>query len=408
MWAYVAGRGAGKTRAGAEWIQARVESGAMRLGALIAPREQDIVDVMLEGPSGLLSIAPPDMRPVHQASKNRLVWPNGAWAALRSGESPESLRGLNIDTLWADELACWSRAQGTWDNAMLALCAGDDPAALITTTPRRVQILREIVAKPTTARTTDATYANQAHLPKEFLDQILGMYENTRLGRQEIHAEFLDTTEGVWFTAFDPAKHVSVEAEYHTGFQVRVAIDAGTSRTTAAVFFQLRQGTDNRPRITVFGEYCVQDKYSEFCAKAIKALAGELPCRGKIDQVRIDPAASARSGVGPAAYTEYEAVFGSRILARWPSHLVLDGLDTIEVLLDSNRLTIHPRCVRLKEAFGNYQRKKRGGEWIDTPADGHPEEDMMDALRGGIRDAMPEGSIVPRTMIRNIPASRVF
>ena len=41
------------------------------------------------------------------------------------------------------------------------------------------------------------------------------LYENTRLGRQEIYAEFLDTTEGVWFANFDPARHVSTEAEYH-------------------------------------------------------------------------------------------------------------------------------------------------------------------------------------------------
>ncbi len=85
---------------------------------------------------------------------------------------------------------------------------------------------------------------------------------------------------------------------------------------------------------------------------------------------------------------------GSRILARWPQHLVLDGLDTIELLLDGGNLMIHPRCVRLKEAFGNYRRQRRGGQWIDFPADGHPEEDMIDALRGGIRDALPEGNVL--------------
>ena len=113
-----------------------------------------------------------------------------------------------------------------------------------------------------------------------------------------------------------------------------------------------------------------------------------------------------KSSLGPAAYAEYERVFGSRLVGRWPQHLVLDGLDTIELLLDTGNLTIHPRCVRLKDAFRNYCRQRRGGEWIDFPADGHPEEDMMDALRGGIRDAMPEGCRVEPGLPR-IHASRL-
>ena len=240
------------------------------------------------------------------------------------------------------------------------------------------------------------------------ISQIVALYENTRLGRQEIYAEFLETSEGVWFANFDQARHVSVEAEYHPGYPVRCAIDAGTSRHTAAVFFQVRAHPgDDRPRITVFGEYHAVDAVSAKNARAIKALADELPCRGRIDAVRLDPAAVARSSSGPAAYGEYERVFGSRVIARWPNHLVLDGLDTIELMLDARHLTIHPRCVRLKEAFGCYCRQRRGSEWVDFPADGHPEEDMMDALRGGIRDALPEGNVVSRGLPR-IHASKIF
>ena len=123
--------------------------------------------------------------------------------------------------------------------------------------------------------------------------------------------------------------------------------------------------------------------------------------------MRLDPAASARSSLGPMAYGEYERVFGSRIVARWPTHSVLDGLDTIELLLDTGCLTIHPRCVRLKEAFANYCKQRRAGEWIDFPADGHPEEDMIDALRGGIRDALPDGGVIKPGMPR-VHASRIM
>ena len=174
------------------------------------------------------------------------------------------------------------------------------------------------------------------------------------------------------------------------------------------MFFQVRSDPNNdRPCVTVFGDYHAVDVVSQRNALAIKAMANGLPCRGRIDLVRMDPAAAARSSLGPAAYGEYERMFGPRIIARWPQHLVLDGLDMLELLLDAGNLTIHPRCVRLKEAFQNYCKKRQGGQWIDFPADGHPEEDLMDALGGGIRDAMPEGSVVKAGLPR-IHASRIL
>jgi hypothetical protein len=422
VWAYVAGRGAGKTRAGACWVQHRVEAGIVRLGALIAPTAADIRDVLVEGPSGLLAIAPPGCRPRFEPSKRRVTWPNGARAVCLSGEEPERARGLNLDTLWADELACWSRAQSTWDLALLALRAGPDPRALITTTPRRVEVLKRILGEPTTVQTRESTYANRTHLAPEFVAQIVALYEGTRLGRQEIHAELPEVTEGAWFAGFDPARHITAEAEYRPGDPVRLAIDAGTSRHTAAVFFQVRpmplfppseggirggSQSSGWPKVTVFGDYHHEGRYSEANARAIQALAEELPCRGRLDVVRIDPAASARSALGPAAYGEYERVFGSRVLARWPQHLVLDGLDTLESLLETGNLLVHPRCQHLRSAFLNYCKLRRGGQWIDYPADGHPEEDLMDALRGGVRDALPEGRPQP-SHLRTYHGSRVF
>jgi hypothetical protein len=380
----------------------------MKVGCLIAPTTADIRDVMVEGQSGLLAVAPPWCRPRFEPSKRRVAWPNGARAVCLSGEEPERARGLNVDTLWADELACWQRAESTWDLAMLALRAGTNPQALITTTARRLAVLRRILAETTTVQTTDTTYANQAHLPPEFVAQIVRLYENTRLGRQEIYAEFLEMTDGVWFVRFDPAKHVSVQAEYDPIYHVRCAIDAGTSRHTAAVFFQVRHNNGQAPpRVTVFGDYHALDVVSRQNAFAIKELANQLPCRGRIDCVRLDPAAAARSSLGPAAYSEYEQVFGSRITARWPSHQVLDGLQTLELLLESGDLVIHPRCTRLRDAFQTYRRQRRGGELIDFPADGHPEEDLIDALRGGIRDVFPEG-LAPQLNLRRVHASRVL
>ncbi len=180
----------------------------------------------------------------------------------------------------------------------------------------RLAALRSIFSKMMAISEFAGSYANQAHLPREFLAQIVALYENTRLGRQEIHVEFLETTEWVWFAGFDPARHVTVDAEYHPGYFVRCAIDAGTSHHTAAVFFQVRSNpVCDRPRATVFGDYHALDVVSQKNAHAIKALADQLPCRGRIDQVRLDAAATARSSLGPAAYSEYER--DSRCTAGW-------------------------------------------------------------------------------------------
>ena len=314
---------------------------------------------------------------------------------------------MNLDTLWADELACWKRAQATWDLLMLATRARV-PRALATTTPRRLAILKRILGESSTVQTTDTTYANRSHLAPEFLGQIVALYENTRLGRQEIYAEMLEVSEGIWFTGFNPTRHVSVEAEYHPGFPVRCAIDAGTSRHTGAVFFQaLPTNAVGWPRIRVFGDYHGVDLVSEKNAVAIKKLADELPCRGQLDLVRLDPASAARSSLGPAAYGEYERIFGSRFVARWPQHQVLDGLETIELLLDAGALDDSPP---LHAAHCRFQQlcpqEMRGGEWLDFPADGHPEEDMMDALRGGLRDYLPSGR--PTEMsLRSVHARRL-
>ena len=347
--------------------------------------------------------------PRFEPSKRRVTWPNGARAVCLSGEEPERARGLNVDTLWADELACWQRAESTWDLAMLALRAGTNPQALITTTPRRVAVLRRILAEATTVQTTDTTFANQAHLPPQFLAQIVGLYENTRLGRQEIYAEFLETTEGVWFARFDPARHVSVQAEYDPIYHVRCAIDAGTSRHTAAVFFQVRHNNGLAPpRVTVFGDYHALDVVSRKNALAIQELARQLPCHGKIDLVRRRPGRDGSIVTGPGGLLRVRA--GVRLAASSPggrSHLVLDGLETLDLLLETGNLLIHPRCVRLKAAFQTYCRQRRGGQWIDFPADGHPEEDLIDALRGGVRDAFPEG-LVPKPDFRHVHASRVL
>ena len=381
------------TRTGAEWVRHLAESGEARRIALVAPTSTDARDVMIEGESGILSISPSWARPKYEPSKRRLTWPNGAIATAYSADEPERLRGPQHELAWVDELAAWRYPQA-WDNLMFGLRLGDNPRVCVTTTPKPVRLVKTLLAEPTTAIVRGSTHENRSNLAPSFFEKILATYEGTRLGRQEIYAEILEISEGAWFTRFDPAKHVTESAEYDHRFRVHLAIDCGVSRHVGAVFFQVREIGPQKHRVTVFGDFHVEGLFSEASARAIRAKAEELPCQGRLDVVRVDPASSARTGVGPAAYGEFERVFGSRIMSRWPQHLVLDGLDQLEILLDSDCLLMHPRCAHLKGAFQNYARAHRGGQWLDQPADPqHPYEDVMDALRGGVRDQFPGGRI---------------
>lgn len=202
-WLLLAGRGAGKTRSGAEWVRSRVKAGCGRL-ALIAPTAADARDVMVEGESGLLSVSWEGDRtvkgavmgrPTYEPSKRRVTWDNGALATLFSAEEPDRLRGPQHDALWADELAAWTDAQDAWDMAMFGLRLGDDPRSVVTTTPKPIPLLRALIKDPTTATTRATTYANKANLAGAFL-QIVSKYEGTRLGRQELAGELLEEAEG--------------------------------------------------------------------------------------------------------------------------------------------------------------------------------------------------------------------
>ena len=201
-WIFCAGRGAGKTRSGAEWVQERVEAGAARRIHLIAPTAADCRDVLLEGPAGILSIAQPDMRPIYSSSLRKVEWPNGAMALLFSSDEPDRLRGPQADTLWIDELCAMRSAQEVLDMAMMGLRLGKDPRCLITTTPRPIKPFRALIDRTgkDVVVTRCSTMANAENLARPFLSQILQQYQGTRLGRQEINAELLTDVPGAMWT----------------------------------------------------------------------------------------------------------------------------------------------------------------------------------------------------------------
>ncbi|HEX3415071.1 MAG TPA: terminase family protein, partial [Stellaceae bacterium] len=144
--------------------------------ALVAPTAADARDVMVEGESGMLAIGPPQQRPRYEPTKRRLSWPNGAIATTYSADEPERLRGPQHDAAWCDEIASW-RYPEAWDMLMFGLRLGDDPRAVVTTTPKPIKIIRELIADPTTVITRGSTYDKRANLAPAFLQQIVRKYE---------------------------------------------------------------------------------------------------------------------------------------------------------------------------------------------------------------------------------------
>jgi phage terminase large subunit-like protein len=204
-WVILGGRGAGKTRAGAEWVRAEVEGarpedpGRARRVALVGETLDQARDVMVFGESGLLACSPPDRRPRWEAGRRRLVWPNGAEAQTFSAHDPEALRGPQFDAAWVDELAKWKKAEAAWDMLQFALRLGEAPRQCVTTTPRDVALLKRLLELDSTVVTQAPTEANRANLAQSFLEEVQRRYAGTRLGRQELDGVLVDGAEdGLW------------------------------------------------------------------------------------------------------------------------------------------------------------------------------------------------------------------
>jgi len=228
-WVILGGRGAGKTRAGAEWVRAEVEgAGPLDAGrsarvALIAETVDQAREVMVFGTSGILACSPPDRRPVWEATRKRLVWPNGAVAQVFSAFDPDSLRGPQFDAAWVDELAKWPKAEDTWDILQFALRLGSHPRQVVTTTPQNVAVLKRILKNPSTVLTHAPTDAHRAYLAASFLEEVQARYAGTRLGRQELQGLLLEDLQGaLWSSAM--LERARVEAAPAMG-RIVVAVD---------------------------------------------------------------------------------------------------------------------------------------------------------------------------------------
>jgi phage terminase large subunit-like protein len=205
VWLVMAGRGFGKTRAGAEWVREQANSNPDARIALVAASHGEARAVMVEGESGILTITPHEYRPVYEPSLRRLTWQNGAQATHYSALEPETLRGPQHSHAWCDEIAKWDssgeRAGRAWDNLLLGMRLGEQPRVTVTTTPRAVPLLKRILADgKTTLITRGKTEDNSENLPERYLRNIRRAYGRSLLGRQELDGELIEDLPGALWT----------------------------------------------------------------------------------------------------------------------------------------------------------------------------------------------------------------
>lgn len=226
-WLILAGRGFGKTRAGAEWVEklARTRPG-VRI-ALVGATIEEARRVMVEGVSGILSIAARRKRKVSwEPSLGRLKWSNGSQAQIFSGDNPDGLRGPEHDLAWCDELAKWREAEAAWDNLQFGLRRGSCSQALVTTTPRPIAVLKRIRDDERTVTTSGRTQDN-VNLDPTFLETMVATYGGTRIGRQELDGELIEEIEGsLWPRALiERARSSESSGDRQTFERIVVGVD---------------------------------------------------------------------------------------------------------------------------------------------------------------------------------------
>ncbi len=258
-WLVTGGRGSGKTRLGAEWVNGLVrnlppfsDGHWYKHLALVGETIADVREVMIEGPSGLLAVCT-ENRPRYEASRRRVVWPNDAVAHVFSSEDPESLRGPQFEAAWCDELGKWKNAEAVWDMLQFGLRLGPRPMQIVTTTPRPTRLMKRLFADPAIAARRLTTERNRANLAEGFVEALAKRYGGTRLGRQELEGELVDDREdALW------SREMLVEAMVADAGPMRrivVAVDPpASSRRTSDACGIVAAGLDAEGRAVVLAD----------------------------------------------------------------------------------------------------------------------------------------------------------
>jgi phage terminase large subunit-like protein len=231
-WLITSGRGFGKTRVGSEFCNKHARFGNGAPIAIVGQTKADVRDTMVEMfESSIMKTSPPWFMPKLEVTKRRITWPNGVYGIMYSGDEPDQLRGPQHGVAWMDELAKFKYPQETFSNLSLGLRVGKRPQMIITTTPRPIPIIKQLLEDPNVVKTTGSTYENISNLPVSFIKTILGNYENTRLGAQEIYGNLLMDIDGALWNR-DTLERGRVNKVPCGIVRVVVAVDPSTGGTT--------------------------------------------------------------------------------------------------------------------------------------------------------------------------------
>ncbi len=385
IWVILGGRGAGKTRAGAEWVRAQVEgarptdAGRCRHVCLLGETIEQVRGVMVEGDSGLLACSPPDRVPDFRPSLNRLVWANGAEASLVSAANPEALRGPQFDCAWSDELAKWRRGREAWDmlqfGLRLADAEGADPRQIVTTTPRDSALLKEILADPQTVSTHAATAANRANLAPGFLRRLDRRYGGTALGRQEIEGLLVTEAEGaLWSRAMIERARV---AEAPALDRVVVAVDppvtahSGSDECGIVVAGLAKGRTPHAEEIYVLADRSAQGKSPHDWARRVAEAYAEFEADRVVAEVNQggDLVEQMLRQVAPSvSYRGVRATRGKRLRA-----------EPVAALYERGLVRHAGRFPALEDQMCRFTGGPRGADGIRSP-------DRLDALVWALTD----------------------
>lgn len=290
-WLVTGGRGSGKTRLGAEWVNGLVrglppfsrDGQKYKHLALVGETFADVREVMIEGPSGLLAVCT-ENRPRYEASRRRVLWPNGAVAHVFSSEDPESLRGPQFEAAWCDELGKWKNAEATWDMLQFGMRLGARPMQIITTTPRPTRLMKRLLADPAVVRAKLSTARNRANLAKGFVEALDARYGGTRLGRQELDGELIeDREDALWSRAMLAEARVAQPGELR---RIVVAVDPPASaRKTSDACGIVAAGLDGEGRVFVLADATLKAARPTDWAAAAVALFHRLQADNIVAEV---------------------------------------------------------------------------------------------------------------------------
>ena len=281
VWLILGGRGAGKTRSGAEWVKHKalglpffdnepVPEPSQRI-ALVGETIAEVRRVMIEGCSGLLAIHADEDRPHFESSKQQLTWPNGAIAQIFSAEDADSLRGPQFDCAWCDEIAKWREAEHVWDMLQFGLRLGVAPQVVVTTTPRPIPLLQALISDPSSIVTRASTHENAINLAPSFISEMTRRYAGTVLGRQELMGEIIaDQSGSLWRRDWIEASRVRAAPELR---RVVVALDPPvTSTATSDACGMVVAGLGIDGRAYVLADRTLQGREPHVWARAAIAL----------------------------------------------------------------------------------------------------------------------------------------